>query len=352
MFSPDAYIKKPNISKKRYQQYKYPSKYSKHALLEFLNLIKNIFVEIPGFTFDIYALSKIVEVLNPFVPGYLICECEDKDREDFVRFKNSSYWEDLDKYLEKCPSIRYPYSPFAYGFNHDNNLDNSHMGIKNAFLSQAPTSEELKPHLMNLWEREMLTVVCLAENGVTSYVSSDLFDETKPGQGVMVFDDIIVKTTKLVIHTLPNLATYEDDITGEEKTVTQELWEFTITITIGTKIHEMTFYQFKNWQDNKAIDPENLKELVNIIWGNVSTNAFHMHCSGGIGRAGSVLVALCLKELAGQENKPSVLDIIFLLRHFRSGLVQNFDQYDMLLKYEKLLEQSFNQISNVVETSI
>ena len=288
-------------------------------LLEVLYIINENNDNVPNFSFDLdYIINKIIKIgsksfcLNLFYQSSL-----------WAQFDYSHYWTEFQKDVVLSENYRWAdIGPYTY--NRSQQGDSSYISIHQfkTILSQAPLPNEVSFFLENFVNRQVSYVIVLEDN-------PDKFDQYWSSEkgGVIIIGNVNIKTNSIKELSLPDSASVC-------------LFGVTIEVIKDEIItqHQLKIIQFKNWGDRKATTVNNLSKFVDIIYPLVSNNVlFHMHCSAGIGRAGSVLVALCLKAFTGQENKPTVMELIFLLRHFRFGLVQTEDQYDMLIQYEKTL---------------
>lgn len=116
----------------------------------------------------------------------------------------------------------------------------------------------------------------------------------------------------------------------------------------GEEPKEVERLHFKQWEDAKGITTKQLDKLLNRIEekrAQFPKELVWIHCRAGVGRSGTVTVALALKQLYRQgaincENYVDVInDLILKGRTQRDVLfVQSKEQYQLLLQYaEKLI---------------
>lgn len=104
---------------------------------------------------------------------------------------------------------------------------------------------------------------------------------------------------------------------------------------------------FRGWPDHGAVKVEELRELVNRIRSKPTKQPLWIHCRAGVGRSGTVAVALALAKMKDEnrltaENYSKVIgDLIIEGREQRgTSFVQAESQYQLLHKFaQSLLRQ-------------
>ena len=84
-------------------------------------------------------------------------------------------------------------------------------------------------------------------------------------------------------------------------------------------------YQYTAWPDFKCPNVESLLALMNIV--DMSTGIKCIHCSAGVGRAGTFMtIEQCLKQINNKEEV-DINQVISNLREQRLAMVQTAEQY-------------------------
>jgi len=103
-------------------------------------------------------------------------------------------------------------------------------------------------------------------------------------------------------------------------------------------------YHYLNWPDGTAISLEHLIDLVNLVEEKSSSKEILVHCRGGVGRTGTLIAALLIKEriengTMRRENLSEDLEKLILeLREDRNHLVvQTPAQFELLVQYAESL---------------
>lgn len=110
---------------------------------------------------------------------------------------------------------------------------------------------------------------------------------------------------------------------------------------------EVNRLHFSSWPDRGTISPKELSTLVNKVNELVKDQFVWIHCRAGVGRSGTLTVALALHEMHRQgrlvptELTTQIDELILLGRSQRDfGFVQNKEQYQLLHEYAMSLISS------------
>lgn len=124
-----------------------------------------------------------------------------------------------------------------------------------------------------------------------------------------------------------------------------KMYTYTLTVTKETQQTNKTVirYHYSNWQDRNVLFLNDFESLIKTIK-EKTKGSLWVHCRGGVGRTGTFITAMILKEkidlgLITDENlAETLLEIILLLKVERGPLfVQNDIQLDFLLRYGRYL---------------
>ena len=88
------------------------------------------------------------------------------------------------------------------------------------------------------------------------------------------------------------------------------------------------FHLRTDWKDHHPSDPQQLLNSVSQVRANVTSNELiAVHCTGGVGRTGTLITTLCLIDQLEQGQTPSIGSLVLYLNLFRPKLVSNHSQY-------------------------
>lgn len=117
---------------------------------------------------------------------------------------------------------------------------------------------------------------------------------------------------------------------------------FKFTLKKGDEIREHEIIHFLDWPDNGYLDAQIFLELA-LLLKNIHDNMeipLIVHCSAGIGRAGSFITLLSLIDALDQNMSISVPARVIELRKQRVGSVQNIFQYKSIVKALEIYSKS------------
>lgn len=123
-------------------------------------------------------------------------------------------------------------------------------------------------------------------------------------------------------------------LTDSEASLDNELTKRTFSV-VDLKTNEertITHWHFTGWPDYGVTSPEVFDSLINKVNENAINGPLIVHCSGGIGRAGTFITTHSLyDELNNDPNKVfSIAERVFHLRSQRNHMVQTKDQYKLI----------------------
>jgi len=112
---------------------------------------------------------------------------------------------------------------------------------------------------------------------------------------------------------------------------------------------EVTRYHFQAWEDAKGLKPSILDGILSQVEAlpDSPARSLWVHCSAGVGRTGTLLTALILKELISQKKvtlenlETHLIKLIISLRTERGPhFVSNQEQLETLINYAQWLIES------------
>lgn len=132
----------------------------------------------------------------------------------------------------------------------------------------------------------------------------------------------------------------------------EELWHSQLQLTVEERVRTINHYWLKGWKDGKGLNSLEVQDvLLECIHQNVERDSDHppiIHCSGGVGRTGTIIGSYLAKHLlvwsshqkrrACKQNLP--FEITLFLRHQRSHLIHTFDQYVGLHRFIQSIQQT------------
>lgn len=123
-------------------------------------------------------------------------------------------------------------------------------------------------------------------------------------------------------------------------------YHFTKLTQSPSELTEITRITYSHWPDQKIISLDEFRDLLDALEDATKGAPLWIHCTAGVGRTGTVITALILKEKIKnkeicQENwEEKLIDIILTLRQQRGPLfVQKQEQLELLCEYTKHLLQ-------------
>jgi protein tyrosine phosphatase len=209
-------------------------------------------------------------------------------------------------------------------FLHANEVGMGHS--KRLFIaSQAPHKTEHPTFWQLALRRDCLTIVDLVKTEEAYKMDSPYY----PGE---VGETIYYEKEKVSV----TLLSVEDCV-------------HTYKVTDGQKTKTIKRYHYVNWPDQGVVPLESFKTLIQRVE-TLSSNDDQMvwvHCRAGVGRTGSLITALILKEKirSGEMIRDNVdedlINLILELRQQRGGLfVQTREQFGLLREYANFLLES------------
>lgn len=187
------------------------------------------------------------------------------------------------------------------------------IGKRTLIASQAPLPEDYEAFWKAIFESRSTIIDLTTEKdqthgGVTKYYPDELNETVNYGS----------MTVKLIEADM-NTHTYEVE-NGQSGVIIKR-------------------YNYKEWKDFGAVSSHELNNLVKQVK-QLSPNAAWIHCRAGVGRTGTLITALALKEkikrgeITRKNLDTSLVDLIISLRKQRGpAFVQQEAQLDLLRQY-------------------
>lgn len=181
--------------------------------------------------------------------------------------------------------------------------------------SQYPLANEehLANHLKTLAEEKKPLLVLSSDDDIFARALPKYFRE--PGK----YNDVTTTVRQLALPDANGKTTKPGNL---------ELKTYELTISIGNKDTTIKAYHITNWADRTTVGHEEVRALAQYVG-----NEAWVHCSAGVGRTGTVIVASLLeKEAAKPEGERQSLEtIINTVRNSRNHtMVQTQTQFDTL----------------------
>lgn len=113
----------------------------------------------------------------------------------------------------------------------------------------------------------------------------------------------------------------------------------------GEESRIVTHYHFLEWDDQGVTDVANLNALINKVdSSHCSSSPIIVHCSAGVGRAGTyIAINALMHDIQKNNKKLSVYKKVKELRAQRRGCIQKYGQYVLIFK---ALSHYLNTIKN------
>jgi len=178
--------------------------------------------------------------------------------------------------------------------------------------TQAPLPHTFIEYWNMIWENKCNTVVMLANLLEHNKVKAHCYwpkeiDET------LIFGDIAITLTQIV----------ENNICGLEKRI--------FVLTKNKESYNLSHYHYKGWPDYGVANPEDFISLIKDVNSLKHTGPMVVHCSAGIGRAGTFIATYSLvQDHAKGCFVMSVAKRVLELRDQRRGMVQTDGQYHLI----------------------
>jgi len=200
---------------------------------------------------------------------------------------------------------------------------------KAMILCQAPTHDHMCTFLENQIERNIQTFVVLetkADTHIGNMITHNKYYKywSHKKNKSKKFDKIIIKT--LNIKKIKNI----------------NIIDITITNHNTGLIHHAKIIHYTAWPDMGVISVEELDSLVQII--NIHTvteNKLLIHCSAGVGRAGTLCASLLLNNFIADElNLIHIDELVLFLKICRPYTIQTTAQYRLIADYAKSIKKN------------
>lgn len=102
---------------------------------------------------------------------------------------------------------------------------------------------------------------------------------------------------------------------------------------ITLKNGNIPFHLRTDWKDRHATEPQKLLKSVDAVRSTINSDEIiAVHCTGGVGRTGTLVTTLCLLDEIEQGKTPSIGSMVLYLNLFRPQIVSNVSQYLSLYK--------------------
>lgn len=207
-------------------------------------------------------------------------------------------------------------------------------------LESAKTENTMGHHWQMIWEQKSNVIVMLTKfiEGVVEKAVRywpETVGETSQ------FDDVLVTLTAQETVMLSPEAN-EGEASSSESSSLGRVQKSTLTIKHLREAGErvVTHFHFEDWPDNQKTSPAVLNALIEKTEEIELSGPLVVHCSAGIGRAGTyIALDSLLREIRsiqrdGLDDRISVMRRVLELRHQRDGSVFTSAQYRLL--YESL----------------
>lgn len=194
---------------------------------------------------------------------------------------------------------------------------------KNIILSQAPIPNTFHHFWIMVLENNITVITMLTP------VIKGKADKYWPDLGQsMTFG----KHDKKIIVTCKSITNPEDGITIAGLVV-----DYIVNNTIQKQI-SIHHIHVKSWPDHSIPDCKSIvKNVVQYIKSNLKIDSgLLIHCSAGLGRAGTLIT---IWELDSPENN-NVMEIVCDLRNYRAGIVQTKEQYKFIHSVHTSIKRS------------
>ncbi|KAK3884166.1 hypothetical protein Pcinc_011549 [Petrolisthes cinctipes] len=97
--------------------------------------------------------------------------------------------------------------------------------------------------------------------------------------------------------------------------------------------YQVQHYQYHTWPDHGVpAEPKSLAHMLLYIIANYSHGKVLVHCSAGIGRTGTILQVLLMREMLLLKERFEPLEVLTKLRGCRARLVENWKQFNLALE--------------------
>lgn len=249
-----------------------------------------------------------------------------------------------------------PYDKNRVDFAGGSYINASHIELagKHYIACQAPiVGRTFEHHWRMIWEQESNVIVMLTKFIEDNRQKAEPYWPEKVDE-TMKFEDIQVTLIahEKVILEIPqshepeeirpaldqDTTEYEED--GEVIYLTYEpcVQKRTLKLTNlrdGTE-REVTHFHYEGWPDHGTSTPEEFNALLNTVEGIKLTGPLVVHCSAGVGRAGTFIATDSLRQdikkikLGQLDDKIAVMQRVMELRHQRYESVQTTAQYVLI----------------------
>jgi protein tyrosine phosphatase len=295
-----------------------------------IRLLKTASNESPfGFDFDI---KQIVQLFEQFLQQYGEASLSPKSSGQTlqllsqishdVEFSNvdmfSMRWFDVNSSVHNTDNLASSFIP---------SLPTS-APTKAMILCQAPLYELMEGFLENQIERNIQTFVVLEtieDIHIDDQIECQKYYPYWAGEENQEkrFGKMVVQTTLIEKYTNINLI------------------RVTITNLNTNHIHHAKIIHYLAWPDKSVVSIDELHNLVSIIQLNTNGETqLLIHCSGGIGRAGTLSCSLIVSNLTKKELDLIRTDeLVLLMKILRPGTIQNKLQYQLLIDYVEFLKK-------------
>lgn len=209
--------------------------------------------------------------------------------------------------------------------------------IKNKYiLTQGPMRAYMKEFWTMVWDSKADTIICLANQIENSKKKFDSYYNDNREQNYHEFNVQVQTVEKNNLH----------NVVTRKIQVIKTFYEFRpryknssdiVIVETGKEMRIIKQIHYIGWPDNGM--PASADDILHIISqiNNSANTPTIVHCSAGIGRSGTFIVIKEILDkiysiLNGSEMdfhyKINISDLIFELRGYRQGLVQNVHQFN------------------------